>query len=295
LLLTLYRVFSVAFCCQKRRVTGQNKRVGIFKKHQNKVDRFWKFTVVFQSACRLLYTQKTFVLTCRFCLFTVTQPFLKEYIYFQHFQNNFYSILELYITIMVVLVWNPQCVGVHFNLFFSPAPLVGGSPATFNWRQWEVCVERNWSHHFYFIVSWQTSHFVFSFCSWLGLEVKMSTMGYVLNTFFTIYYLFVSWQTSHFVSQFTRHRSFSVAFNCQKRRVKGQNKRVRSLKNTKTKVSDFENLPLYLSQRAVYCTPKHFLSSYVIFVFLVWHDFNLKTLFFFTFLKIVIFRIGKFL
>ena len=115
----MYRSFSVAFCCQKRRVTGQNKGVGILKKHQNKVVRYSKFTIVFQSACRLLYTQKTFVLTCRFCLFTVTQPFLKEYIYFQHFQNNFYSILELYITIMVVLVWNPQCVGVHFNLVLS--------------------------------------------------------------------------------------------------------------------------------------------------------------------------------
>ena len=149
-----------------------------------------------------------------------------------------------------------------------------------------------------FILLFHGRHHIlfFSFCGWLGLEVKMSTMG---GTGWTWsghhFYFFVSWKASYFVFQLTRHRSFSVAFNCQKRRVKGQNKRVRSLKNIKTKVSDFENLPLYLSQRPFYCTPKHFLSSHVIFVFLVWHEFNLQTSFFFAFLKIVISCTGKFL
>ena len=149
-----------------------------------------------------------------------------------------------------------------------------------------------------FILLFHGKHHIlyFSFCGWLGLEVKMSPVGGMCWTKFSQYIMFfVSWTTIYFVFQLTRHRSFSLAFNCQKRRVKGQNKRVRLFKNIKTKVSDFENLPLYLSQRAVYCTPKHFLSSHVIFVFLVWHDFNLKTLFFFTFLKIVLSRIGKFL
>ena len=60
---------SVAFCCRKRRVTRQKKRVELFKNIKTQSINVHKLSVVFQSVVLLLYTQKKKVLTCLFVYF----------------------------------------------------------------------------------------------------------------------------------------------------------------------------------------------------------------------------------